>query len=443
MSSARFTYPFRYVPSPEIRHAAHSLIERIGSDESLRPLFAEGKMMGVLQTDAGFLYAFSGLAGGRAVIDGFVPPIYDYTDPEGYFRKTEARISAMTDGEQKSRMSAELQDWLFHRYRVSNARGESLDIAEIFSRRGLVPPAGTGDCAAPRLLQYAYSKGMKPLAMGEFWYGESRGGKVREHGRFYPACTGKCGPLLNFMLEGLDVELARNGKRGFPAKEVLVGILGIGHDREDLAGPFGVVGRDLGGMHVNESAVLEVAMDVHREDRADPIESLEGIGPRTEVSQVAEELERGPLLLKGIILVDVADEVDLARVDFERLLGLGSEAQLAGDLDGRGRLQMLIAGSLGVDNLDAFENRSVMKLDETDFPVVAVGPNPPVDNALFFRQFVRALGIELVKIPDRQFLRHGTTPCSCFDILEHGQTFAIEEREEKIFSKDPFFFAKD
>ena len=206
MSSARFTYPFRYVPSPEIRRAAHSLIERIGSDESLRPLFAEGKMMGVLQTDAGFLYAFSGLAGGRAVIDGFVPPIYDYTDPEGYFRKTEARISAMPDGEQKSRMSAELQDWLFHRYRVSNARGESLDIAEIFSRRGLVPPAGTGDCAAPRLLQYAYSRGMKPLAMGEFWYGESRGGKVREHGRFYPACTGKCGPLLNFMLEGLDVE---------------------------------------------------------------------------------------------------------------------------------------------------------------------------------------------------------------------------------------------
>ena len=136
MSSARFTYPFRYVPSPEIRRAAHSLIERIGSDESLRPLFAEGKMLGVLQTDAGFLYAFSGLAGGRAVIDGFVPPIYDYTDPEGYFRKTEAHISAMPDGEQKSRMSAELQDWLFHRYRVSNARGESLDIAEIFSRRG-------------------------------------------------------------------------------------------------------------------------------------------------------------------------------------------------------------------------------------------------------------------------------------------------------------------
>ena len=102
MSSARFTYPFRYVPSPEIRRAAHSLIERIGSDESQRPLFAEGKMLGVLQTDAGFLYAFSGLAGGRAVIDGFVPPIYDYTDPEGYFRKTEARISAMPDGEQKS-----------------------------------------------------------------------------------------------------------------------------------------------------------------------------------------------------------------------------------------------------------------------------------------------------------------------------------------------------
>ncbi|MBQ2105009.1 MAG: hypothetical protein II478_07580, partial [Bacteroidales bacterium] len=65
-------------------------------------------------------------------------------------------------------LSVELQDWIFSRYRVSNARGESLSIKEVFARRGLVPPGGTGDCAAPKLLQYAYNHGLKPLAMGEF-----------------------------------------------------------------------------------------------------------------------------------------------------------------------------------------------------------------------------------------------------------------------------------
>lgn len=206
MSSARFTYPFRYVPTPEIRQAAQDLIAKIDSDEHLRSLFSEGKMLGVLQTDAGFLYAFSGLVGGSSHQEGFVPPIYGYDDPSGYFRQREAQISAMPAGEEKSRMSAELQEWLFRQYKVLNARGECLDIADIFARRGLVPPSGTGECAAPKLLQYAYLHGLKPVAMGEFWYGRPHGSQVREHGRFYPACTGKCGPLLNFMLEGLDVD---------------------------------------------------------------------------------------------------------------------------------------------------------------------------------------------------------------------------------------------
>ena len=64
--SAAFTYPFRYAPSEEIRRAADSLIERIDASSELRSIFGEGKMMGVLQTDGGFLYAFSGLAGGRS-----------------------------------------------------------------------------------------------------------------------------------------------------------------------------------------------------------------------------------------------------------------------------------------------------------------------------------------------------------------------------------------
>ena len=201
-----FTYPFRYAPSPETVEAAKALTARIDASQRLRNIFSEGKMLGVLLTDCGVLNAFSGLAGGLSVLEGFVPPIFDYSAPDGYFRRREAEISAMPDGIAKGRESARLQDWLFSRYEVLNARGEQLSVKRIFARRGLVPPGGTGDCAAPKLLQYAYLHGMKPLAMGEFWYGASHSSEVREHGHFYPACFGKCGPLLSFMMEGLDVE---------------------------------------------------------------------------------------------------------------------------------------------------------------------------------------------------------------------------------------------
>ena len=201
-----FTYPFRYAPSPETVEAAKALAARIDASPRLRRIFSEGKMLGVLLTDRGVLNAFSGLAGGFSVLEGFVPPIFDYSVPDGYFRRREAEISAMPDGIAKGRESARLQDWLFSRYEVLNARGEQLSVKRIFARRGLVPPGGTGDCAAPKLLQYAYLHGMKPLAMGEFWYGASHSSEVREHGHFYPACFGKCGPLLSFMMEGLDVE---------------------------------------------------------------------------------------------------------------------------------------------------------------------------------------------------------------------------------------------
>ena len=201
-----FTYPFRYAPSPETVEAAKALTARIDASPLLRSIFSDGKMLGVLLTDHGVLNAFSGLAGGFSVLEGFVPPIFDYSVPDGYFRRREAEISAMPDGIAKGRESARLQDWLFSRYEVLNARGERLSVKRIFARRGLVPPGGTGDCAAPKLLQYAYLHGMKPLAMGEFWYGASHSSEVREHGHFYPACFGKCGPLLSFMMEGLDVE---------------------------------------------------------------------------------------------------------------------------------------------------------------------------------------------------------------------------------------------
>lgn len=201
---SRFTYPFRYVPHPLVVDAARALIARLDAEPEFGSLFVEGKMMGVLITDEGPLYAFSGLAGGYAVLPGFVPPIYDLTT--GYFKQREAEMSAMPDGPAKAAASAELQDWIFSQYRVLNALGEELSIKEIFAQRGLVPPGGTGDCAAPKLLNYAFRQVLKPIAMGEFWYGRSPAREVREQGRFYPSCTGKCGPLLSWMMQGLDVE---------------------------------------------------------------------------------------------------------------------------------------------------------------------------------------------------------------------------------------------
>ena len=225
----RFTYPFRYVPRPEIVRAAERLIAELdspGAEEKygeavLRDLRA-GKMMGVLMCAAHssvsssasdtdgektvFLYGFSGTAGGTSNVQGFVPPILDITEPNGYFKRREAEISAMPAGPEKSAASAGLQEWLFENYVVRNALAETASIRAVFAARGLTPPGGTGECAAPKLLQEAYRLGLKPLAMGEFWYGISPKNEVREQGRFYPSCTGKCGPLLTWMMRGLDVE---------------------------------------------------------------------------------------------------------------------------------------------------------------------------------------------------------------------------------------------
>ena len=217
----RFTYPFRYVPHPLVADAAQALIRRIDADPTLRGIFSEGKMMGVLITDRGPLYAFSGLAGGTGEIDGFVPPVFDLRN--SWYKVREAEISAMPAGSEKSAASASLQEWIFRQYRVMNALGEEKSILDVFSERGIVPPAGTGDCAAPKLLDFAFRKGLRPLAMGEFWYGRSPQKEVREQGRFYPSCTGKCGPLLSWMMKGLDVEAnPADASTESPAEPVVV-----------------------------------------------------------------------------------------------------------------------------------------------------------------------------------------------------------------------------
>ncbi len=305
-----FTYPFCYTPHPLVVLAAERVQAYLISRTDWHEEIDKGKMFGVLVVSdekgkTGFLAAFSGNLAGSNSYDYFVPPVYDLLQPEGFFRKEEAEISAINrrieemeqdpvylaqrkkheqwkadadtrltkaraylkkeknkrdrmrqEGvteEERQRLikesqfqkaeykrlaqrlkdeekmmesclhehestvrrlkqerrsrSAALQLRLFRQFRMLNANGETKDLCEIFkdTPQG-IPPAGAGECALPKLLQFAYRNRLHPLAMGEFWWGMSPKDEIRRHGHFYPSCTGKCGPILRHMLVGLKVE---------------------------------------------------------------------------------------------------------------------------------------------------------------------------------------------------------------------------------------------
>lgn len=232
-SPAQFTYPHCYTPHPLCLLAA----DEVKAYLATRPEWAEevsrGKMFGVLvceELDAntdigeegnkldlprrGFLAAFSGTLDRKTIQDYFVPPIFDLMAPGSYFKEEETAISALNQrlkeqdtpelrAERKTRSIA-LQRWLFSQYHLLNAQGQVASLPSLFGE--VVPPSGTGDCCAPKLLQAAYRMHMRPLCMAEFWMGQSPKDEIRTEGNFYPACSAKCKPLLKHMLVGLDVE---------------------------------------------------------------------------------------------------------------------------------------------------------------------------------------------------------------------------------------------
>lgn len=117
----------------------------------------------------------------------------------------EQHIQALKE-ERKTRSSA-LQQQIFTQYSFLNARNESKSLGEIFSNASFsTPPAGAGECAAPKLFHYAFTHNLQPITMAEFWWGQSPKGEVRVHGHYYPACRGKCEPILGHMLTGLVIE---------------------------------------------------------------------------------------------------------------------------------------------------------------------------------------------------------------------------------------------
>ena len=311
--------PFDYTPAETCDEAFRDLLVRLETlKKSDRPddvnfcrELEAGKMLGVLiatDTDgtSHTLYAFSGQLGdGGFYHHGFVGPVLDYLQPDGYFKTKEADISrqnaeialfendtftkiksdyewakAKMDAEiseykekcrlsklerdakrasgiisddemaamirqsqfekaelhrlkkklatdlekhaenlkhaqahldslkEKRRSDSEaLQKWLFSSFRMLNARGESRSLSEIFADTSLrIPPSGAGECCAPKLLQAAYLQGWHPVSIAEYWYGEPKGGELRIHGKHYPACRGKCLPVLGWMLQGLCIE---------------------------------------------------------------------------------------------------------------------------------------------------------------------------------------------------------------------------------------------
>ena len=307
----RFNNPFYYSPHRLCVMAADEVRSFLLADETLAADAARGKMFGVLVVRdgdgrLGYLAAFSGLLAGSNSVAGFVPPVFDFLSPNGYFKQEETRISALNrriketeNGEefiaavaavaemklameqqltamreemrqsklrrselraagaltadeeavlvresqfQKAELkrltarwqqrvaeceaavtpfresvaamkeerkcrSAALQRWLFEQFKVSNGNGCEKSLLDIFAAHsGIIPPGGAGECAAPKLLQYAYHNSLTPIAVAEFWVGASPTGEVRRDGCFYGACKSKCEPILGFMLQGLDVE---------------------------------------------------------------------------------------------------------------------------------------------------------------------------------------------------------------------------------------------
>ncbi len=199
-SSPRLGNPWGYRPSPLCQEAAQKC-RALLRDLHIQP--EHGKTFGVLiakRPDGATvtLHAFSGLLNGESFLSGFVPPIFDWANADGFFRKEEARVSLLSNPIEKANASRRLQQWLFNNYMVRNAQGSTQSIADIWKPLHKLPPAGTGECAAPKLLHFAFSNHLTPLEMAEFTLDD-------DTPRFVPSCTEKCGPLLRFMLQGVKL----------------------------------------------------------------------------------------------------------------------------------------------------------------------------------------------------------------------------------------------
>ena len=213
-----------------IDEVINEVMQEISSRQDWREEISHGKMFGVLiyrdrEGREGYLKAYSGQILGRSDWDDFVPAIYDCLQPDGYFKQEESNIVMLhREGQPTRERSAALQRWLFERFVLTNPEGQQRSVLDVFQdyaranhSKQVLPPGGTGECCAPKLLNYANQHSLEVVDFAEFWYGDSPNGEVRHHGRLYEPCQAKCMPILWFLLkvrgerlevggEGVDVD---------------------------------------------------------------------------------------------------------------------------------------------------------------------------------------------------------------------------------------------
>jgi tRNA pseudouridine32 synthase/23S rRNA pseudouridine746 synthase len=194
--------------------------------------FIIGKMFGVLvvktlKNELGYLAAFSGkLAGGNHHLK-FVPPVFDSLQEGSFLNQGMSKLSSINKAikeaehlkeenyleivrlmkiDRKTHSNA-LQNELFNQYNFLNKKGVAKSLNEIFKAASYKnPPAGAGECAGPKLLQYAFQQQMEPLAIAEFWWGQSPKSAQWKHLNYYPCCKEKCEPILAHMLDGIEFD---------------------------------------------------------------------------------------------------------------------------------------------------------------------------------------------------------------------------------------------
>ena len=227
--------PFQLPPHPSAQAAAAEVIKRVHAYMNAHPeseLHRQGKMFGVLvvekpdvssQNSEDYLAAFSAQLDGSYFHEGFVPPVYEMSAPPVGTSRAE---------------SQRLQRLLFANYQLVNGLGESKNLREIFAdekpiipaeewferqetkeqrqetaslkeqrQKTPLPPSGAGECCAPKLLQYALTHNLRPLALAEFWVGAPSRTEIRHEGTFYAPCSGRCVPILRFMMQGLSLNV--------------------------------------------------------------------------------------------------------------------------------------------------------------------------------------------------------------------------------------------
>jgi len=237
----KFTFPFKYQPHPLSIVAAEQLQQHLMHQTEWKHNFGlsddkqgtiAGKMFGVLlvqneENEIGYLAAFSGKLAGGNHHTMFVPPVFDLLAEDGFLSLGMTALSSMTaeikelnEGlmlkddllklsalkSVRKNYSIALQKEIFEHYHFLNQAGEEKSLNELFKHtKSKTPPSGAGECAAPKLLQYAFQHHMKPLALAEFWWGLSPKSETWKHGQYYPCCHEKCEPILAHMLEGMEI----------------------------------------------------------------------------------------------------------------------------------------------------------------------------------------------------------------------------------------------